>query len=335
MSALEQHKIDSPFKADEGYFNEFFRRVQSRVGITPEDLMEGSSTVQSSSAKPVKLQYSAQLKVEFGQARPAVTQDLPKTTEPAAEKKMGKENIEKIEIAPLIVEPNPTPAWRNFAAEWSQESQEIEEVIEPEIQAVAPATAIDQETESFEEVVPEIQAVSTFEPAPMSVIPNEQEMARLKAELEKQEEYSRVESHSAPTLQPAFAPITGSNRTQILMNSLGAVASLVAVFAAYFIWQGIQRPVTIDEYVDTSLASRGIGPVATPVVEAVASEGSVSAALVSTILEEETLVEVSKPSNIISIEGLSTKGQRAAKALESYDLCVFDDPNPFFEESIF
>jgi hypothetical protein len=46
-------------------------------------------------------------------------------------------------------------------------------------------------------------------------------------------------------------------------------------------------------------------------------------------------VEVSKPSNIISIEGLSTKGQRAAKALESYDLCVFDDPNPFFEESIF
>jgi len=57
--------------------------------------------------------------------------------------------------------------------------------------------------------------------------------------------------------------------------------------------------------------------------------------LVNTILEEESMVDRGKPSNVISIKGLSTKGQRAAKALESYDLCVFDDPNPFFEESIF
>ena len=334
MSALEQHNIDSPFKADEGYFNEFFRRVQSRVGITPEDLTQGSSPVQSSQEKPVKLQYTAQLKVEFGQARPAKSEENTRVEEPKPMKKMGKENIEKIEIAPIQVEPNPIPTWRNFAAEWSQESEETTETNEPATQAIS--SPIAQEVEPIEaKKSPEVQPVSTFEPAPMSVIPNEQELARLKPELEQQEQYSRVETQSAPTLQPAFAPITGSNRSQILMNSLGAVASLVAIFAAYFIWQGIQRPVTIDEYVDTSLASRGIGPVATPVAQAVAAEVSVSAALVNAILEEESMVDRGKPSNVISIKGLSTKGQRAAKALESYDLCVFDDPNPFFEESIF
>lgn len=335
MSALEQHKIDSPFKADEGYFNEFFRRVQSRVGITPEDLIQGSSPAQSSTEKPVKLQYTAQLKVEFGQPRPAHIEESPELEQPKPEKKMGKDNIEKIEIAPLVVEPNPTPAWRNFAAEWSEEAKVENVELESEMQAISPAVASNEQIQSIQENTEEIQSVSAFEPAPMSVIPNEQELARLKSEMEKQEQYSRMEAPTAPTLQPAFAPITGSNRTQILMNSLGAVASLVAIFAAYFIWQGIQRPITIDEYVDTSLASRGIGPVATPVVQAVAAEVSVSAALVTTMLEEEALVDMSKPINVISIEGLSSKGQRAAKALESYNLCVFDDPNPFFEESIF
>jgi len=334
MSALEQYKIDSPFKADEGYFNEFFRRVQSRVGISPEDLIQGSSPVQSSPESPVKLQYTAQLKVEFGQARPVISEEISPVVDPKPVKLMGMENIDKIEIAPLQVEPNPTPAWRNFAAEWSQESEETSETLELATEAISTQVVLEEEPIQSERTS-EIQPVSTFEPAPQAVIPNEQELARLKSELEKQEQYSRTESYSVPNLQPAFAPITGSNRTQILMNSLGAVASLVAIFAAYFIWQGIQRPVTIDEYVDTSLASRGINPMATPVMEAVSAKVSVSAALVNTILEEESLVDLGKPSNVISIEGLSTKGQRAAKALESYNLCVFDDPNPFFEESIF
>jgi len=324
MSALEKQKIESPFNADEGYFNEFFRRVQSRVGISPEDLTIHTAVEPAVQEKPLKLQYSAQLKVEFGQPRtPLLTEpSMASVSEPA--KPTGKDNIDKIEIAPLQVEPNPTPAWRNFAAEWSQEKESVQLGTESE-------TVVDSAHESAESNIPAV----AFEPAPMSVIPNEQEMARLKKEIEKQEQYSRLETEASPSLPPAFAPITGSNRSQILMNSLGAVASLVAIFAAYVIWQGIQRPVTIDEYVDTSLASRGIGPLATPVVQAVTGTTSVSAALVNTMLEEESLVDRSKPSNVISIEGLSSKGQRAAKALESYDLCVFDDPNPFFEETIF
>ena len=148
MSTLEQHKIDSPFKADEGYFNEFFRRVQSRVGITPEDLTQGSSPVQSSQEKPVKLQYTAQLKVEFGQARPAKSEENTRVEEPKPLKKMGKENIEKIEIAPIQVEPNPTPAWRNFAAEWSQESEETTETLEPTAELIS--SPLVQEVEHIE-----------------------------------------------------------------------------------------------------------------------------------------------------------------------------------------
>lgn len=374
MSALEQQKIDSPFQADEGYFNEFFRRVQSRVGITPEDLSMNQPAEKVVSEKPVKLQYAAQLKVEFGQPREVETKVVPAVSSPAQVKTSGKENIDKIEIAPLQVEPNPTPAWRNFAAEWSQEAQEevshseslnvtessevfsvlenevSEAQVEPASLGVIPIEEVALQEQIQDPIESEIHHFGNqpsaetekqeekkggFEPAPMSAIPNDQELARLKAEMEKQEQYSRVEPTSGPALQPAFAPITGSNRSQIIMNSLGAVASLVAVFAAYFIWQGIQRPVTIDEYVDTSLASRGIGPVATPVIQEMAPQASVSEALVTTMLEEEALVDLGKPTNVISIEGLSTKGQRAAKALESYDLCVFDDPNPFFEESIF
>ncbi len=375
MSLLEQRKIETPYQADEGYFNEFYRRVQSRVGLIPQNLESSDSEKEIASPAPSRMQFSAQLKVEFGQAqRPVESKPEPKveieaklsTSAQDSVRQMGKENIEKIEIAPLHVEPNPTPSWRNFAAEWSQEETRGEESasitpVEQDMLAEAspvepfqeaPSTAVEPMLEmaeaSIDEPISQIaaaaettqihdeQPASTTQAPVFTVLPNEVELARLNEARERQERYERPASATNHDLKPAFAPITGSNRSQLILNSLGVVASLVAVMAAYFIWQGIQRPVTIDEYVDTSLASRGVMPLAAPIqAGAVVQAVNVQAELVKTILEEESIAVVPPVGTAISIEGLSSKGQRAAQALESYNLAVFDDPNPFFEETEF
>lgn len=112
----------------------------------------------------------------------------------------------------------------------------------------------------------------------------------------------------------------------------GVVASLMAIAAAWFIWNSIQKPMAIDEFIDKAVVTAPITPVVaenSTVVENLSPEEYIATAIIEDVTAgntEETTFNFSE---------LSERSRVSAVELEKLGLTSLNLEDPFFEEYIF
>ena len=138
---------------------------------------------------------------------------------------------------------------------------------------------------------------------------------------------SNIEAQTVPFKPSMFDIIPWS-------SVFGILASLMAIASAWFIWNSIQKPIAIDEFIDRTIA---------PTVQVVAPVKNVTAAIelnlspseyiASSILEEANSPEETK--NTFVFSNLSERSKVSAVVLEKLGLITLDIEDGFFEEPIF
>lgn len=138
---------------------------------------------------------------------------------------------------------------------------------------------------------------------------------------------SNIEAQTVPFKPSMFDIIPWS-------SVFGILASLMAIASAWFIWNSIQKPIAIDEFIDRTIA---------PTVQVVAPVKKVTAAIelnlspseyiASSILEEANSPEETK--NTFVFSNLSERSKVSAVELEKLGLITLDIEDGFFEEPIF
>lgn len=114
----------------------------------------------------------------------------------------------------------------------------------------------------------------------------------------------------------------------------GVVASLMAIASAWFIWNSIQKPIAIDEFIDKTIA---------PTVQAVAPVSGETVAIESNLIPSEyiatsILEDVNSPEsteNTFRFSELSERSKVSAVELEKLGLTTLNLEDGFFEEPIF
>ncbi len=112
----------------------------------------------------------------------------------------------------------------------------------------------------------------------------------------------------------------------------GVVASLMAIAAAWFIWNSIQKPMAIDEFIDKAVIS---APVSQPVSETntVTENLSPEEYIATSIIEDATAENMEE--STFNFTELSERSRVSAVELEKLGLTSLNLEDPFFEESIF
>jgi hypothetical protein len=226
---IEAKKIKSPYKPSSDYFSDLAIKIQQKAGIEPIDLGLKQEKVVF---KPT-VKEPIQLTVEFG---------FPLTTQRSSE--------------PDISMPEaPLPAISNLPTEIETPEEKVE-VIE--------SNSIDQ--------VP-----GTLDPVPGSLDPvtelefSDEDLDRLHAEMtgesfvptqvafEKDSNPVKTQQTPAVKVEKSTAEISDERIPLWAMipwsSLLGVVASLFAVAAAWFIWNQIQKPLTVEQRVAKAVQS--------------------------------------------------------------------------------
>jgi hypothetical protein len=114
----------------------------------------------------------------------------------------------------------------------------------------------------------------------------------------------------------------------------GVVASLMAIASAWFIWNSIQKPIAIDEFIDKTIAPtvQTVAPVSN---ETVANESNLSPSeyIATSILEDVNSPESAE--NTFRFSELSERSKVSAVELEKLGLTTLNLEDGFFEEPIF
>lgn len=138
---------------------------------------------------------------------------------------------------------------------------------------------------------------------------------------------SNIEAETVPFKPSMFDLIPWS-------SVFGILASLMAIASAWFIWNSIQKPIAIDEFIDKTIAPtvQVVAPVSneTPSVELNLSP---SEYIASSIIEEANSPEQTENTFIFS--NLSERSKVSAVELEKLGLTTLDLEDGFFEEPIF
>lgn len=114
----------------------------------------------------------------------------------------------------------------------------------------------------------------------------------------------------------------------------GVVASLMAIASAWFIWNSIQKPIAIDEFIDKTIAPTV--QVAVPTSSqniAVESNLSPSDYIATSIIEDANSADESVP--VFQFSELSERSKVSAVELERLGLTTLSLEDGFFEEPIF
>jgi hypothetical protein len=137
-----------------------------------------------------------------------------------------------------------------------------------------------------------------------------------------------TDSHQEPILE-AKTPIM----EMIPWSSVfGIVASMMAVASAWFIWNSIQKPIAIDEFIDSKIApmvSQVNAPVPADIVDKTLSLAPAD------FIANEILTEIENPStaeNNFNFVNLSEQSKISAVVLESNGLTTLDLEDNFFED---
>ena len=112
----------------------------------------------------------------------------------------------------------------------------------------------------------------------------------------------------------------------------GIVASLMAVASAWFIWNSIQKPIAIDEFIDSKIAPM-VSQVNTP--SAVESIDNTLSLAPADFIANEILSAVENPStqeNNFNFVNLSEQSKISAVVLESNGLTTLELEDGFFED---
>ena len=112
----------------------------------------------------------------------------------------------------------------------------------------------------------------------------------------------------------------------------GIVASLMAVASAWFIWNSIQKPIAIDEFIDSKLTPM-VSQVNTP--SAVDNVDNTLSLAPADFIVNEILLEVDNPStkdNNFNFVNLSEQSKISAVVLESNGLTTLEFEDGFFED---
>lgn len=138
---------------------------------------------------------------------------------------------------------------------------------------------------------------------------------------------SNIEAETVPFKPSIFDLIPWS-------SVFGILASLMAIASAWFIWNSIQKPIAIDEFIDRTIV---------PTVQAVAPVSNETPAdklnlspseyIASSIIEEANSPEQTE--NTFLFSNLSQRSKVSAVELEKLGLTTLDLEDGFFEEPIF
>jgi hypothetical protein len=228
---IEAKKIKSPYKPSSDYFSDLAIKIQQKAGIEPIELGLKQEKV---AFKPA-VKEPIQLTVEFG---------FPLTTQRSSE--------------PDISMPEaPLPAISNLPTEIETPVEKVE-VIESKSIDPVPGTL---------DPVP-----STLDPVPeLELEFSDEDLDKLHAEMtgesfvpaqvafEKDSNPVKTQKTPAVKVEKSTAEISDERIPLWAMipwsSLLGVVASLFAVAAAWFIWNQIQKPLTVEQRVARAVQS--------------------------------------------------------------------------------
>jgi molybdopterin-guanine dinucleotide biosynthesis protein A len=145
----------------------------------------------------------------------------------------------------------------------------------------------------------------------------------------------KVYASSNSNIEAETVPFKPSMFDLIPWSSLfGILASLMAIASAWFIWNSIQKPIAIDEFIDRTIAPtvQVVAPVSKETA-AVELNLSPSEYIASSIVEEANSSEQTK--NTFVFSNLSERSKVSAVELEKLGLITLDIELGFFEEPIF
>jgi len=331
---LETKKIKSPFKPDAKYLSDLASRVQSKVGIDNKEIFKQDKSVKI----PSKRKEALQLTVEFGfPLKSEKNQDL-NTTEPKAEvqvepiKAVSEDVLPPIAISsdqnettitlPKYIEfPYSGIVLRKFDLPKQEAKIEVEEVIE--VDTVEASTLDEIEYDSNE----------------LDLLHEQMEKSQMQAttaqELPVEKVQSEIKSSSVPT------NISDSPSFSIPWASIfGVAASVVAVAAAWFVWNIIQKPVAIDDWADqnvvkTNKVQINVVPAANS-TEKEKVEAFVAPSLDTDLgLVYDLVVEEDIPLHRnINFQELSEQGKVSSVELEKEGLLVLELEDDIFDEVV-
>jgi hypothetical protein len=112
----------------------------------------------------------------------------------------------------------------------------------------------------------------------------------------------------------------------------GIVASLMAVASAWFIWNSIQKPIAIDEFIDSKIAPI-VSQVNTP--SAVESIDNTLSLAPADFIANEIMTEAENPAtaeNNFNFVNLPEQSKISAVVLESNGLTTLELEDGFFED---
>jgi hypothetical protein len=233
---IEAKKIKSPYKPSSDYFTDLAIKIQQKAGIEPIDLGLKQEKVVF---KPT-VKEPIQLTVEFG---------FPLTTQRSSE--------------PDISMPEaPLPAISNLPTEIETPEEKVE-VIESKSIDQVPGT-LDPVPGTIDQVPSTLDQVHELEFS-------DEDLDRLHAEMtgesfvpaqaafEKDSNPVKIQQTPAVKVEKSTAEISEERIPLWAMipwsSLLGVVASLFAVAAAWFIWNQIQKPLTVEQRVARAVQS--------------------------------------------------------------------------------
>ncbi len=233
---IEAKKIKSPYKPSSDYFSDLAIKIQQKAGIEPIDLGLKQENV---AFKPA-VKEPIQLTVEFG---------FPLTTQRSSE--------------PDISMPEaPLPAISNLPTEIETPLENVE-IIESKSIDPVPGT-LDQVPGTLDHVPGTIDPVTELEFS-------DEDLDRLHAEMTGESfvpAQVAYEKDSNPVIMQKAQAVKVENSTAEISDEriplwamipwsslLGVVASLFAVAAAWFIWNQIQKPLTVEQRVAKAVQS--------------------------------------------------------------------------------
>ena len=226
---IEAKKIKSPYIPTSDYFSDLAMKIQKKVGIEPLDLgiKQENVTFKPTAKEPI------QLTVEFG---------FPLTTQ-------------RTTVPDISMPEAPLPAISDLPIEIETQVEKVEVIESKSIDPVPVALDPILELEFSDEELDRLHAEMTGETFIPPVIPIEAKSNTIDVE-NQQNQKSQVQTQSTETKSIQHVEEKVSLWAMIPWSSiLGVVASVFAVAAAWFVWNQIQKPLTVEQRVAKAVKS--------------------------------------------------------------------------------
>ena len=226
---IEAKKIKSPYIPTSDYFSDLAMKIQKKVGIEPLDLgiKQENVTFKPTAKEPI------QLTVEFG---------FPLTTQ-------------RTTVPDISMPEAPLPAISDLPIEIETQVEKVEVIESKSIDPVPVTLDPILELEFSDEELDRLHAEMTGETFIPPVIPIEAKSNTIDVE-NQQNQKSQAQTQSTETKSIQHVEEKVSLWAMIPWSSiLGVVASVFAVAAAWFVWNQIQKPLTVEQRVAKAVKS--------------------------------------------------------------------------------